>query len=532
MQRFARAIVLTVFLSASLAAQTTVTVPAQNPVYLSLDRLIASGLVEVGMVGQRPFSRREIARIVASASAAAATHGAPEATQRLIARLEAEFAADLRPDGAVEKRQVQARWAAQLLGVDSPARTIPNDPVNKIDAAVNPILQGRAGRTFVNGANLEFEADIAARAHPNLAVQARPRLLLGAEHRTSSARGSIEALSATTMFRNIRVDVGRQQLVWGQGMEGGLLGSSSGRALDMVRFSTEAPFTLGSLFRYLGPMRGAVYIADLGGRQNHPHAAVIAYKLSGHPFVRRFELSGFVLGQQLGKGAPRATAWDHIADMIPVFKYTLPDNTAQFSNKFAGWDWRVRIPELWGMQLYVEHAFDDMDPRRWKSTLWEDGGHIAGVSVARLDAPGALSAAVEYHHTGLRYYEHAEYTSGLTFNGTLIGDPLGPKADGGYLRVVHDAGGSRTARVDFAVERRRGDLIDAISTQPDEADFHFVVVQYFPVEWRYRAALSWRVASSSRAVSVETAVERVRNFGFVDARDRTNLLLGVRLESR
>src|SRR3954471_20524508 len=52
----------------ALAAQATVTVPVQDPVYRDLDRLFGSGLIKTMMVGQRPYSRREIARIAIDAS--------------------------------------------------------------------------------------------------------------------------------------------------------------------------------------------------------------------------------------------------------------------------------------------------------------------------------------------------------------------------------------------------------------------------------------------------------------------------------
>ena len=55
-----------------LRAQATVTVPVQDPVYRDLDRLFGAGLVKKMVVGMKPYSRREIARIVADW---AARHG-------------------------------------------------------------------------------------------------------------------------------------------------------------------------------------------------------------------------------------------------------------------------------------------------------------------------------------------------------------------------------------------------------------------------------------------------------------------------
>ena len=60
--RLLRAAALMLVPLLSLAGQATVTVPLQDPVYRDLDRLFASGLAETMLVGQRPYSRREIGR--------------------------------------------------------------------------------------------------------------------------------------------------------------------------------------------------------------------------------------------------------------------------------------------------------------------------------------------------------------------------------------------------------------------------------------------------------------------------------------
>jgi len=334
----------------------------------------------------------------------------------------------------------------------------------------------------------------------------------------------------TWLVRNIAVDAGRQQYVWGQGMEGGLLGSTSGRPLDMVRIATDTPFFLYKI----GPTRGTLVVGDLGANQRFPHSTFVAYKLSGNPFVSRFELSASVLAEQGGKGAPGATLVDNIVDLIPALKYTLQtQNRNQFSNKFAGWEYRLRLPELSGLQLYAEHQFDDMDPRRWRSTLWEDGGHLFGFSLSQLGAESNLSTAVEFHHTGLRYYKHGVFTSGVTFNRVLIGDPLGNQADGGYWRLAWDAGGASTVTFDAAIERRGGDDYDALvdGVPPNETNFRFVKREAKPNEFRHRAGLTWlyRAPKNWRG-TLDAAYERATNYAFVGGASRNGFLVSASME--
>jgi hypothetical protein len=532
MRMFA-AVIAALMLPAALAAQATVTVPVQDPVYRDLDRLFGSGLIKTMIVGQRPYSRRDIARIVLDASQSPPRRSMSAGNRRILARLARQFAPEieaLRDAKAPLERVVVHDARLEAVGTNSPPRAIPSDGSGGIDADVNPLLAGRAGRIYRVGTNVAADADVALRAARSLVVRIDPRVVANVNGSGTLTQGSIEAASVTWLVRNIAIEAGRQQFVWGQGMEGGLLGSSSGRPLDMVRIATDTPFFLYKI----GPTRGSLVVGQLGANQRFPHSTFVAYKLSGNPFVSRFELSASVFAEQGGRGAPGATLVDNLVDLVPALKYTLQSqNRAQFSNKFAGWEYRLRLPELSGLQLYAEHQFDDMDPRRWRSTLWEDGGHLVGFSFAQLGAESNLSTAVEFHHTGIRYYKHGVFTSGIAFNRVLIGDPLGNQADGGYWRLAWDAGGASTVTLDAAVERRGGDDYNAIvdGTPPNETNFRFVKLQARANEFRHRAGVTWLYRAPTRwRGSLEAAYEHAANYAFVGGASRNGFLLSAGVE--
>lgn len=512
------------FLPGALPAQSRVTVPVQDPVYRDLDRLIALRLVEVGLYGQRPYSRREIARIVKEAQASIAARQVSVSTRNIVQRLTNRFVDDVRMlDERKTATRSSIRLAGEVLYRSSSARAIPNDSVGKLTATIDPLMDGRAGRAYGNGLNVA----------PEVRLEHQSAFVMGALHYRllatgADTRGRIEAASVLIPIRNVTIEAGRQPIVWGQGMEGGLLFSSSGKPLDMVRLSTDLPFK-GWFIKGTSPMRGSLIAADLGSRQYFPHSILIAYKLSGHPFTNRFELAASVLGVQGGRGAPPGSLSDHVMDLIPPLKYLLPDNTAQFSNKMAGWEYRLRLPELRGLQVYAEHAFEDMDPRRWKSTFWEDGGHIVGVSMHDLAPDGSLSAAWEFHHTGLRFYKHGVFRSGLTFNGTLFGDPLGTQGNGSYLRLSWDPGQARSLTTTVAVERRTGDSYNAVSVGPNEEDYHFERLEAFPPEWRTRLDATYQFRWRTRDLSMRAGWERVRDFAFLSGNRRHNVAFGLSL---
>lgn len=532
--RFIGAAFLLVLASANARAQATVTVSLQDPVYRDLDRLFGAGLVKKMIVGIKPYSRREIARIVLEASKSPLGRAVNPTNRRIIERLSRDYAPELRMlagDTALGPRFHLDRAAVEALGTNSAKRAIPYDSTGHVEADVNPLLDGRAGRTYRAGANVAVETDASWRAGRDLVFQFTPRIVANANGGSEFVAGSIEAASMTFVGHNVAFDVGRQQFVWGQGMDGGMLGSTSGRPLDMLRLANDTPFTI----PHFAPARGEVVFIDLGPNQRFPHSNIVAYKLSGNPFfLWRFELSASVLAEQGGYGGPHASLLDHLVDIVPPLKYPLRQkNRSQFSNKFSGMDARFRIPEWSGLQLYAETQLDDADPRRWWSTFWQDAGHIAGFSLSQLGSATDWSLAGEFHHTGLRYYEHNPYTSGIAFNRTLIGDPLGPQGNAGYLRLTRDDGGASSFTLDGAIERRGGDVWGTASkgVSPHEYDFHFVRLETKPNEWRHRVMGTWtyRPTANWRA-SLQAGYERVHNFGFVYGDGRNNFLASATLE--
>jgi len=529
-------IVALIGLAREAAAQPSPRLPLGDPVYEELDQVAGSGLVTTIIYGQRPWTRAEVARIVAAANEELSVHAVSSSTRRVLARLSGRFAKELRASSMpISREPTIARWIRpeagqgnlELLGLDSPSRDIPTTPVGGVAADLNPVINERGGRRYAQGETVSTEWNGAWTLGNRALLALQPRLATGGGSSGQFSEATLQGASLGFESRNLVVEVGRQPLVWGQGMAGGLLLSTSGRPLDMIRVATARPWRAPWVFRWLGMLRGSAFLADLGPHQNFPHAKIAAYKLSGD-VTSYFEFSAAVLVHEGGRGSPSVSPLDRLIDFIPAIKYAIHGDSTQFSNKLAGFDSRFRIPALHGLQLYTEHVFDDADPRRWKSTLWQDTGHILGLSLAQLGPQGAMAAAAEFHHTGIRYYEHATFISGVAFNRTLLGDPLGPQGDGGYLRLRHDAGGAQTWRIDAAVERRGGDVWGTRSVGPHDAHFTFVLERHQPAEWRHRLAVQWSLAASPRQrLTLEGGVERVRDAGFVAGARRVNRLGAV-----
>ena len=520
--------------SDDLRAQASPRVSLGDPVYPALDQIIGSGLVTTASYGLRPYTRAEIARLITEARGRVLAERASVSTLRLLQRLESQFATELRALNSTDSASNRVREASrdarvEVLVLDSPNRAIESAPTGGISADVNPLLNSREGQRFAAGSRgaATFVATLndAWTFGKHVSIQLEPRVAAGSGD-SEFAQLSLQSGSIDLSAYNFTASIGRQQRVWGQGIEGGMLLSSSGRPLDMVSIETDRPFHLPHPFHWVGSLRANIFVADLGARQNFPHAKIVSYKVSNR-VNSILELGVAMMVQQGGRGAPSASFADHFFDFFPVRNDTR-DNPPQFSNKIGGFDLRARIPQLHNAQLFAESEFDDIDPHRLQHAFWEDGGHIVGATVSQLGADGAFSATGEFHHTGLRYYRHALYTSGVTFNRVLLGDPLGPEGDGANLRLRYDRGERQSWQLDATVERRSGDVW---KTEQDERanNFHFVLVLAKPAEWRRRVQLQWsRNVKTLQRITLQGGLESVSNFAFVNGEKRISSLAGVR----
>jgi hypothetical protein len=507
---------------ATLAAQATQTVPANDPVYALVDRLVAARLVDSVIMGQRSMSRREIGRILGRAQARSGNSAWIASTLR-------EYRASF-PD-SVERDAITSIVTADATALESPARGITPDGNGVIDVRVNPLAENQLGRPIADGGTFSYRAAIGAGITPWLAAAVSERTTWIEPRGGPSAHDArIEQLYGRALWRNVSTLVGRDYLFFGQGVFAGLTSSVNARAIDQVRVASDRPFLFPWLFRYVGPTQATLAVGDLGKDQFFPHTRFVAYKVSSRPHPR-FEVGTSFSEQVGGQGAPGGTLLQKVEDAIPILDGVVLHRRTLFSNKFVGVDMRYTVPGLEGTQFYAEGVFDDFDLRRVRSVFTEDAGYVWGLSSSCLVECGKLRASVEYHVTGVRFYTHGDFRSGYTVDRMIIGDPLGPRARGAY-GMLDVLGGHGSLGLDFAYEDRSGNLYGSTTTTTDDSDFRFVIIGRNPAERRWRATSSAVLGSRSDrlAYTLRTGAERVENFGHVKGW-RTNWLLqgGIQL---
>ena len=487
-------------------AQATVTVPPSDPVYRVLDDLAAAGRIKTMIVGQRPYTRREIARLLAEAG----EH-----------RLEARYADS-------SSRAIES-ITADVMALDSPTRGLPNDSSGSTGASINPFLDYREGRRYdTHGATGAIESYHRAALGSHIGLAFRPRVST-----VASQRLFVQQASAHLQADNVTVDVGRDYNFFGQGRFAGVAGSMNAQGLDMVRLSSESPWMPPSFLRRIGPIKGTVYVADLGGDDAYyPHSKILGYELSFLPRPR-LELGLHALEKFGGRGTPPVSILTHILDATMVY-YPLfhPSNdSSRFAERLVGGDFRVRVPGAAGLELYGDGALRDFDVRRLKSILVDETGGLLGFRMACIRECGRLRLQGEWHYTGIRFYSSGRFLTGLTNHGRYLGDALGLRGRAAYLSLDGTQSPGTTWSIEGAWESRNGSLYKAVSGVND-VNFHFVDYDRRPSEHRTRLVTSaTRDVDQHTRVRIEMGIERVGNFAFSNE-GRTNGLVRVTAEWR
>ena len=440
--RRARALLLAALLLASgtrLHGQGTGLVASSDLVYADIEWLADLGVLDSLVIGQRPYSRREIARIARVARNRLETHTARfEATtsyaEGLLHRLEQYVGDDAGGSSDMVVALVDGA-SVTLSTTDAERRGFPGPSAKPTEATIDPLATRRLGTQAVPGRTIAME--LSHRLEPTrwLALQARERIEYRTATDTSLKRTQAELLLASmrARYRNMALTVGRQQFTWGQSAGDGLFLASDAPALDQVALSGDGPFSLPGFLRVIGPTQATLILAELGPSVVRSHSKLLAYKVSIQP-SNAVELGGTFMNHFGGAGGRSSAATDRLFDFLPfldIFRtHNYVDTTRTIdvdSDKLLGVDARVRLDALGGATLAGELLIDDFDPRRLPKLLTGYGSQTIALTLPHLGSP-AVSARLSVKHMGIITYTHTQLLDGITSRGRLLGEELGPDA--------------------------------------------------------------------------------------------------------
>jgi len=530
------ALVATILLVAAprLRAQGTATVPPQDLVYTDLDRLNALGLLDSVVVGQRPYSRREIGRILRATRERSNRLGDISSDRRytdlelnigdgILRRLETRFSREI--DTVASAVPVVAPFDDVLLDVaytDAVRRGWYSPNTRQTEATIGSLLPRRLSTPLEPGTTLALE--LAQRLEPAswLAFQLRERFDYLWAKTDSLSRGNAEVLLGTVRarYRNVALDVGRDEFSWALSPEGGLFLASDAPALDQASLSSDRPFALPGFLRPLGVAKAIVLVADLGPSRVRSNSKLLAYKLSIAP-NRNLEFGASFMNHFGGEGAPSASFGNRAIDFLPFIdifrRHNYYDTTRTRdveSDKLMGVDGLVRIGGRFGVILTGELLIDDFDVHRMEQIFTGNGSQAFALAVPRFISP-LLSLKLTATHMGIGTYTHGQLTNGITTRGRLLGNELGPDAKAFGARLTWQP----ISAFQLGLDGRSAIYSNATysSFYADDAQTDFVVrkVARTPDELRDRLGTFFTVQSDEGpAVTFRFVTERSRNYQF------------------
>ncbi|MGH9678340.1 MAG: capsule assembly Wzi family protein [Candidatus Acidiferrales bacterium] len=443
-------------------------VPLDSWVYPSFERLAALRAINTQIMGLKPWTRMECARLTQEAGETlqeGQIQNAEEAA-RIQTQLAKEFSYELTLlDGRRNRTASLESVYARAVSISGPALS---DGYH-----FGQTISDDFGRPFERGASGQAGASFRAAAGPlALYVRAEYQHAPGAPALPLSARNAISIADSVSSARvpsgpvppidrlqlldayvgvnldNWQLLLGKQSLSWTPGPGGSMLWSDNIDPVNMVRLANSEPVVLPSLLRYFGPVRIDQFFGRLEGHPYVPRPFEYGQKISMKPlpflelgFARTVTIGG------RGSGQPLTSRL--------LFQSFFGLHNNQFDSvpgdSHSEMDWLFYVP---GVRNYVvlygdAYADDDILPiKNPPKNPWRPGIYVTRFPrLANLDLhvewvsteqPGASFNAGYTGgpaNRGQFNYWNSAYPDGYTNGGNLIGNSVGRdgKAVQGWL---------------------------------------------------------------------------------------------------
>ncbi len=425
-------------------------VPLGSWVYASLDRLAARGLIQTAILGMRPWTRMECARLLDEVEERIDVDDRSGA-QPIYDALVSEFADEIsRRDGGrdlgASLDSVYTR-ATEISGTPLRdgyhfAQTITNDYGRPYGQGFNSV-SGITAHAFAGPFSVSFQGEYqhapAALAYPtpvlqDLAAADGVPFLTNGNPQIDRFTLLDSSVSFTTHYWQF--SFGKQSLWLGPTESGPLLFSNNAAPLPMFRIDKVSPFRLPLLSRFLGPARIEFFLGQLSG-QMWVFASPTFYgpTLRSQPFLHGTKISfkptpnlefgmGFT-AQFAGPGLP--FTW---GNFLRTFYSHRATNATNPGKRISAFDFSYRVPGLrnW-LTLYTDSlVIDEYSPLGSTRPSMNPGiylSHVPGLPKLDFRAEGVSSDLFTMKFTPGSVYFDGHYHSGYTNDGVLMGSWIG-----------------------------------------------------------------------------------------------------------
>jgi hypothetical protein len=528
-------------------------VPLDNWSYAALDKLAGFGLIHSDVHGMRPYSRLEVARLVNEAlnSRDEKKLELPPLIEHLLKRFQREFKEELTvygrgreeaPAALVIKpiEEARARYVysegqpRDFLNVDAKGgvKQYPLGPGGIIATEGTPLLYNNEGVVYGKGNNFSFQFassfqlwDLFSGYLEPIAIErenATDGRNTGGNPRTVGSLNNtdlelLKGYAKFSPFDFLEVEFGRDSMWWGQGDRGTLILTNNAAPLDMLKLSNPMPTFLPWYLSYLGPFKYTVFYSLLEDDRDFARTRFAGTRIDFKP-TPDFEIGmshTFMFG---GQGGPSSGGFLEFMRLAAFTEFSTANQ-----HHLVAVDFRYRMPYLSNAEFYGEWGGNDAGLKpNIRQFLVQDIAYILGIYVPKITADGRTDLRIEYSDNvneggpgsklnGM-WYTHGTYTTGVTYEGLILGDHIGPDARDGFARVSRYLRDDLKAGVDIEYTERGVNLGRTIET---------VYQTGADVTWDINAALSAMVRYGWGAV---------QNFDLVRSDNRCDNLVMLELK--
>ncbi len=431
-------------------------VPIDSWVYSAFDRLAAMGDVRSAMLGMRPWTRLECARLLNEAENRSVAESSSSEAARTYTQLSEEFAGELQEmsEGRNRVAKVESVYTS-VTGISGQPLT---DGFNFGQTSINDY-----GRPYQEGFNSAdgFSA-WGAEGHFVVYVRAEyehspsaPALSQSAREFISTSNGLPSVAPATPSaavnrfqlldsylglnFSNWQITFGPQTLWWGPSLGGPLMFSDNATPVNMLRINRVSPFKLPSILGWLGPWRMETFLGQLTGHDfvYHTNTGLVGefgQSLNRQPFLdgARFSLKplpdfelGFSFTAVFAGGPTPLTAQTFYRTFSIAPQCAVCSSRPGPGDRRSGLDFTLRIPHVReGLNFYTE-AFveDEYSPIAY----WRNAASWSGLYLAQVPKLNKLDFRVEAGYTDLpsgleNGTSQSHYPSGVFYSNPLYPD--------------------------------------------------------------------------------------------------------------
>jgi len=462
--------------NASPANQGSPYVPLDSWVYPMFDRLIAMGYVQSAIVGMRPWTRLECARLLGEAQdQSTGSNAASLEAQNFLDTLGQEFSSETESLGGGNERHLRAESVyTRLTGISGQpltegtagyyfGQTILNDSGRPFAEGVNNItgFSGWASEghlvVYLRG---EYQH---APSIPALPLSARevivsssqaPQLLPLPPAVPIPSVDQFQVLDAYVAmnFENWQVSFGKESLAWGPSSDGPIMFGDNAQPVTMFRIDRVSPFKLPGLLGFFGPIRGQFILGQLSGQQfvygfSTGLVGQWGVSLNPQPFIDGVKLSfkptpNFEFGVSKttvvgGPGVP-FTFHKFIQSMFNINAATngLYGTSGDPGDRRSSVDFSYKIPGMRDWLTFYGDAFteDEFSPLGYPRKSAYQGGiyltRIPGVPKLDLHMEGGSTAPPDFPSCNGCFYSNGRFLNSFTNGGNLMGTWIGRGAQG------------------------------------------------------------------------------------------------------